>query len=260
MRDALSLTDQAIALGNGTIQTDIVSHMLGTIDTDQAIHLLESISSKQPQQAMDKIQQLASNGVEWDGLLQQLASQLHRVAMYQALPSTLDQAQPDAEKIELLSKALTPQDVLMMSPEFLFRMELGLGEELPDGRRMLSPREIAYALSFALFDYVDPKALAAAEQGRLSTKEDVAREFRRMMSEPDRAVRGAVGKYFWVTGKGAGIEDPKLLEASHPRLLRFFREFFGYLHVREIFKDDTRHDGKHNADELVNDADWLVLW
>ena len=96
MRDALSLTDQAIALGNGTIQTDIVSHMLGTIDTDQAIHLLESISSKQPQQAMDKIQQLASNGVEWDGLLQQLASQLHRVAMYQALPSTLDQTQPDA--------------------------------------------------------------------------------------------------------------------------------------------------------------------
>ncbi len=54
MRDALSLTDQAIALGNGAVQTDIVSHMLGTIDTDQAIHLLESISSKQPQQAMDK--------------------------------------------------------------------------------------------------------------------------------------------------------------------------------------------------------------
>ncbi len=111
MRDALSLTDQAIALGNGVIQTDIVSHMLGTIDTDQAIHLLESISSKQPQQAIDKIQHLASNGVEWDGLLQQVAAQLHRIAMYQALPSTLDQAQPDAEKIELLSKALSPQDV-----------------------------------------------------------------------------------------------------------------------------------------------------
>ena len=41
---------------------------------------------------------------------------------------------------------------IMMSPEFLFRMELGLGEKLPDGRRMLAPREIAYALSFALFE------------------------------------------------------------------------------------------------------------
>ncbi|MFM2622683.1 DNA polymerase III subunit gamma/tau [Vibrio owensii] len=132
MRDALSLTDQAIALGNGTIQTDIVSHMLGTIDTDQAIHLLESINSKQPQQAMDKIQQLASNGVEWDGLLQQLASQLHRVAMYQALPSTLDQTQPDAEKIELLSKALTPQDV-----QLYYQIALKGREDLtlsPNGR------------------------------------------------------------------------------------------------------------------------------
>ncbi|HHF3255499.1 TPA: DNA polymerase III subunit gamma/tau [Vibrio alginolyticus] len=132
MRDALSLTDQAIALGNGAVQTDIVSHMLGTIDTDQAIHLLESISSKQPQPAMDKIQQLAANGVEWDGLLQQVATQLHRIAMYQALPASLDRAQPDAEKIELLSKALSPQDV-----QLYYQIALKGREDLtlsPNGR------------------------------------------------------------------------------------------------------------------------------
>ncbi|EKO4253139.1 TPA: DNA polymerase III subunit gamma/tau [Vibrio parahaemolyticus] len=132
MRDALSLTDQAIALGNGAVQTDIVSHMLGTIDTDQAIHLLESISSKQPQQAMDKIHQLAVNGVEWDGLLQQIATQLHRIAMYQALPASLDRAQPDAEKIELLSKALSPQDV-----QLYYQIALKGREDLtlsPNGR------------------------------------------------------------------------------------------------------------------------------
>ncbi|EKZ9008320.1 DNA polymerase III subunit gamma/tau [Vibrio alginolyticus] len=132
MRDALSLTDQAIALGNGAVQADIVSHMLGTIDTDQAIHLLESISSKKPQQAMDKIQQLAANGVEWDGLLQQVATQLHRIAMYQALPASLDQAQPDAEKIELLSKALSPQDV-----QLYYQIALKGREDLtlsPNGR------------------------------------------------------------------------------------------------------------------------------
>ncbi|MCS0325031.1 DNA polymerase III subunit gamma/tau [Vibrio diabolicus] len=132
MRDALSLTDQAIALGNGAVQTDIVSHMLGTIDTDQAIHLLKSISSKQPQQAMDKIQQLAANGVEWDGLLQQVATQLHRIAMYQALPASLDRAQPDAEKIELLSKALSPQDV-----QLYYQIALKGREDLtlsPNGR------------------------------------------------------------------------------------------------------------------------------
>jgi DNA polymerase-3 subunit gamma/tau len=40
MRDALSLSDQAIALGNGQVLTDSVAHMLGTLDTDQALHLL----------------------------------------------------------------------------------------------------------------------------------------------------------------------------------------------------------------------------
>lgn len=111
MRDALSLTDQAIALGNGQVKSELVRHMLGTLDTDQALHLLDAISSKQPQQAMDSLSNLAQNGVEWDGLLNQLAAQLHRIALYQALPSTLDKAQPDAEKIELLARALSPQDV-----------------------------------------------------------------------------------------------------------------------------------------------------
>ncbi len=111
MRDALSLTDQAIALGNGEILAEPVSHMLGTLDTDQAIHLLEAISHKQAQSIMNTIENLAQNGVDWDGLLQELATQLHRIAMHQALPSTLDKSKPDAEKIELLSQALTPQDV-----------------------------------------------------------------------------------------------------------------------------------------------------
>ncbi|MGF1745350.1 DNA polymerase III subunit gamma/tau [Vibrio minamisatsumaniensis] len=126
MRDALSLTDQAIALGNGNVVTDTVAHMLGTLDTDQAIHLLEAISSKQSQQAMACIQSLAENGVEWDGLLNQLATQLHRLAMFQALPSTLDKAQPDAEKLELLSKALSPQDI-----QLYYQIVLKGREDLP---------------------------------------------------------------------------------------------------------------------------------
>ena len=148
---------------------------------------------------------------------------------------------------------------VMMSPEFLFRMELGLGEELPDGRRMLAPREIAYALSFAVFDYVEPKVLQAAEDGRLSTKNDVAREFRRMLTERDRMVRGPANARFWVVGKGAGITDEKLMEVTYPRLLRFFREFFGYVKAPDVFKDDSRHDEKHKPFDLVMDADWFVL-
>ncbi|PMH40582.1 DNA polymerase III subunit gamma/tau [Vibrio sp. 10N.286.49.B3] len=145
MRDALSLTDQAIALGNGEVRADLVSHMLGTLDTDQAIHLLEAISSKQPQTAMDSLQTLAQNGVEWDGLLQQLATQLHRLAMYQALPATLDKSQPDAEKIELLSTALSPQDIQLYYQIVLKgRSDLALSPTARLGVEMIVLRMMAF--------------------------------------------------------------------------------------------------------------------
>jgi DNA polymerase-3 subunit gamma/tau len=111
MRDALSLTDQAIALGDGEIQASLVSHMLGTIDTDQALHLLQALSHKQPQTVMAYVEQIAANGIAWDALLQSLATQIHRIAMYQMLPSTLDKLQPDAEKIKQLAQDLSVEDV-----------------------------------------------------------------------------------------------------------------------------------------------------
>ncbi|UUM29773.1 DNA polymerase III subunit gamma/tau [Vibrio japonicus] len=145
MRDALSLTDQAIALGNGNVGADSVAHMLGTLDTDQALHLLEAVSSKQPQMAMECIAKLAQNGVEWDGLLQQLAAQLHRMAMYQALPSSLDKGQPDAEKVELLSKALSPQDVqLYYQIALKGRQDLPLAPSERIGLEMVVLRMMAF--------------------------------------------------------------------------------------------------------------------
>ena len=131
MRDALSLSDQAIALGNGHIDSTTVSNMLGTLDTDQAIYLLEAISSKQPKIAMNCLEQLAENGIDWDGLFKELSSQLHRIAMYQALPASLNKEQPDAERIELLSQSLTPQDV-----QLYYQMTLKGRQDLP-----LSPSE-----------------------------------------------------------------------------------------------------------------------
>ncbi len=145
MRDALSLTDQAIALGNGQVQTELVSHMLGTLDTDQALHLLEAIASKQAQTAMDAILRLAQNGVEWDGLLNQLATQLHRIAMYQALPSTLDKAQPDAEKVELLSRSLSAEDVqLYYQIALKGRQDLPLAPSQRVGLEMVVLRMMAF--------------------------------------------------------------------------------------------------------------------
>ncbi|WP_158124526.1 DNA polymerase III subunit gamma/tau [Vibrio fluvialis] len=167
MRDALSLTDQAIALGNGQVQQEVVSHMLGTLDTDQALHLLQAISSKQPQTVMDSIEALAQNGVEWDGLLQQLAAQLHRVSMYQALPSSIDKAQPDAEKIQWLAKSLSPQDVqLYYQIALKGRDDLSLSPTPRVGIEMITLRMMAFRPSQASVAQVistQPTAVAPSQ-------------------------------------------------------------------------------------------------
>ncbi|PSU51600.1 DNA polymerase III subunit gamma/tau [Photobacterium frigidiphilum] len=132
MRDALSLTDQAIALGNGQVHADSVSMMLGTLNTDQALFLLEAVSGGQANTAMGGLEELASVGVEWDSLLRELAAQLHRVAMHQALPAALDMSAPDADRIIALSSAMTPQDV-----QLCYQIALQGRQDLafaPDGR------------------------------------------------------------------------------------------------------------------------------
>ena len=132
MRDALSLTDQAIALGNGQVQADPVSEMLGTLNTEQALYLLEAVAGGEAQPAMACLEELASVGVEWDSLLREMATQLHRVAMHQALPASLDDSAPDAERITQLSQSVSPQEV-----QLCYQIALQGRQDLafaPDGR------------------------------------------------------------------------------------------------------------------------------
>ena len=144
---------------------------------------------------------------------------------------------------------------MLLSPEYLFRMEMGLGKRLADGRRRLSPHELAYALSFALYDHPIDSVLKAADQGKLSTREDVEREFRTLL-ENQKLRRGQIpagrrDRSFWPVGK--------LGEVDKPRLLRFFQEFFDYEKAKDVFKDDFRHGGVHDPRQIVQDADWFVL-
>ena len=132
MRDALSLTDQAIALGNGAVIETQVIEMLGTLSTDQAILLLEALAEGQADPVMKCVTALAEIGVEWDGLLKEIAAQLHQIAMLQALPEMLDKSSPDAPRLMQLSQLLAPQDVQLFYQIVLQgRQDLPLA---PDGR------------------------------------------------------------------------------------------------------------------------------
>jgi mono/diheme cytochrome c family protein len=126
---------------------------------------------------------------------------------------------------------------ILVSPQYIYRSELGLGRPVGDGRTMLAPIELAYAISYALTDdKPDETLLEAAQSGRLQTREDVRREVVRL------------------------LEDARI---AKPRMLRFFHEFFGYHRAPEVFKDDARFHGGFTfhkiAERYVADTDLLVL-
>ena len=134
---------------------------------------------------------------------------------------------------------------LMMSPEFVYRSELGTGGQLPDGRRMLGSWELAYAISFALRDEAPDKELAQlANEDKLKTKEDVEQAVRRLLNE------GLPETYWGFTHHRQKFEQI--------RILRFFQEYFGYHHAGDVFKEDKLNPD-HDPKRLVKDADMLVL-
>ena len=139
---------------------------------------------------------------------------------------------------------------MLMSQEFVFRQEVGLGETLPDGRRMLGSLELAYALSYAFYDQPNQDLIKVANEGKLSTREDVEREVRRILDTDDPK------KNYWhYPMYHRWGED---YYHHRPRELRFFQEFFGYPGVVDVFKDRERAHF-HHANRLRKDADLFVL-
>ncbi|WP_420835002.1 DNA polymerase III subunit gamma/tau [Salinivibrio socompensis] len=167
MRDALSLTDQAIALGNGQISTHAVAEMLGTLSTDNALLLLEALVNQDAVELMNGLTHIAQVGVEWDGLLKELASQLHQIALAQTLPHTRDDADGEYARIQALASRLAPQDV-----QLCYQMALQGRQDLPyapDGRAGLE-MVLLRMLAFQPVKTVpyEPVAIAVPEQAPAS--------------------------------------------------------------------------------------------
>lgn len=111
MRDALSLTDQAIAFGNGRLTEAEVRSMLGTIDRDLVFRVLDALVAGDARQLLAVVAQLAEQSVDFAGALAELVSTLHRLALAQQLPDAIDNALGDQERVLALAAAMTAEDV-----------------------------------------------------------------------------------------------------------------------------------------------------
>lgn len=169
------------------------------------------------------------------------------IAKYQALTGNYLTSLGNLKGVQKLIQTL------ILQSEFVYRNEFGSGEPDEHGRRMLTPRDASYAISYALTDSSPDEELAkAAAEGRLNSREDYARQVVRLLKKRDQfyVIDEAVQRL----NETASITDLPI------RNLRFFREFFGYQKMLPIFKDRKRFGGDYDGSKgrLVGEADRLV--
>jgi DNA polymerase-3 subunit gamma/tau len=111
MRDALSLTDQAIAYSASNLTEEAVRGMLGTIDQRHLVRLLEALQSGQATAVLEIADELATRGLSYRAALADLAVLLSRIAIAQRVSASVDEADPIAIDILKFATSLHPDVV-----------------------------------------------------------------------------------------------------------------------------------------------------
>ncbi|OCG25536.1 hypothetical protein A9G22_02700 [Gilliamella sp. App2-1] len=161
MRDALSLTDQAIALGNGKVDTESVAVMLGTLDKSIPFTIIEALHNGDGNALMQQIEAAAVQGIDWDNLLAETITLLHQIALLQVVPSALGDYTDNEVRIRFLAQYMAPNDVQLFYQILLMgRKELVFSPDKKIGVEMSFLRALAFM----------PKAVDAKPQPTVQTR------------------------------------------------------------------------------------------
>ena len=145
MRDALSLTDQAIALGNGKIDAASVASMLGTLDKAIPFSLINALYQNDGNTLMQQIEAAALQGADWDNLLAESIALLHQIALLQVVPTALGDYTDNEEQLRFLAQYMAPNDVQLFYQILLMgRKELAFAPDKKMGVEMSFLRALAF--------------------------------------------------------------------------------------------------------------------
>ena len=108
IRDSLSLTDQAIAMGDRQVTNSVVSNMLGLLDDNYSVDILYALHQGNGELLMRTLQRVADAAGDWDKLLGECAEKLHQIALMQLLPQ---KSSDNNEHFSFLAKHISPEDV-----------------------------------------------------------------------------------------------------------------------------------------------------
>lgn len=145
MRDAMSLTDQAIAYGSGKITESEVSTMLGTIDQTAVYDVVTALASYDGRAVLAAVERMSEQAPDYASALAEMLAVLHRIAIAQALPEAVDNSHGDRERILQLSQQLPAEDVqLFYQTALLGRRDLPLAPDPRAGFEMVLLRMLAF--------------------------------------------------------------------------------------------------------------------
>jgi DNA polymerase-3 subunit gamma/tau len=146
MRDALSLTDQAIAFGGGQLEEAAVRQMLGSVDRSHVFRLIDALAQADGKTVVEISEALRTLGLNAASTLEEMSAVLQRMAVIQAVPSAAE-AGGDSEAAEIARLAgLMPADEtqLLYSLCLHGRAELGLAPDEYAGLTMVLLRLLAF--------------------------------------------------------------------------------------------------------------------
>ncbi|AMO56345.1 DNA polymerase III subunit gamma/tau [Endozoicomonas montiporae] len=145
MRDSLSLTDQAIAFGNGRVSEAEVSSMLGTIDQGQVMKMVRALSTADAGSILKAVAELSEHSPDYMAVLNDMLSVLHRIAIAQAVPDAVDNSQGDREQVLQLAGGMRAEDVqLYYQIGLVGKRDLPLAPEPRSGFEMALLRMLAF--------------------------------------------------------------------------------------------------------------------
>ncbi|MES2164882.1 MAG: DNA polymerase III subunit gamma/tau, partial [Pseudomonadota bacterium] len=145
MRDALSLTDQAIAYAAGEVTLDAVQGMLGALDQSYLIRLLDALAAQDGADLLAVADEMATRSLSYNGALQDLGTLLHRIALAQTVPAALPDDLPEYADIVRLAGAFDAEEVQLYYQIAVHgRNELGLAPDEYAGFSMTLLRMLAF--------------------------------------------------------------------------------------------------------------------
>jgi DNA polymerase-3 subunit gamma/tau len=166
MRDALSLTDQAIAYSSGNLTEESVRNMLGSLDDRYLIRMIDALASKNGKELVDISAEMGLMSLSFTTALQDLASLLQKIAMAQVIPSSVIEEWPEAQDVLRLAKLISKEEVqLFYQIAITSRSDLLLAPEEETGFMMALLRMLAFMPDDGQPNTQRPQAATTPTQG-----------------------------------------------------------------------------------------------